>query len=94
MLDASALTLGAPATALPDAALAAAGLPSAQQMAADSLATDRALDPPSYSTEGTGDKTLSYRVSVCRCSGHGPGSAMDPPRYSTDGAGDKTCPPA
>ena len=57
MLDASVLTLGAPATALPDAALAAAGLPSAQQMAADSLATDRALDPPSYSTEGAGAKT-------------------------------------
>ena len=55
MVDAAALTLGMPASALPDAALAAAGLPSAHQMAADSLATDRALDPPSYSTDGTGD---------------------------------------
>ena len=32
MLDAAALTLGAPASALPDAALAAAGLPSAHQV--------------------------------------------------------------
>ena len=59
MLDASALTLGVPATALPDAALAAAGLPSAQQMAADSVSTDRALDPPSYSTEGAGAEPWS-----------------------------------
>ena len=32
MLDAASLTLGAPASALPDAALAAAGLPSAHQV--------------------------------------------------------------
>jgi len=37
MLDAAALTLGAPASALPDAALAAAGLPSAHQVIRHSL---------------------------------------------------------